>query len=69
MAAGNESSNNDRVPTSPAQLSLSLPNVITASHLASASPTAARRLRETVASIAVAALRGEKLPNVVNGVA
>jgi D-3-phosphoglycerate dehydrogenase len=46
-----------------------MPNVITSSHVASASPTAARRLRETVANIAVAALRGEALPNVVNGVA
>jgi D-3-phosphoglycerate dehydrogenase / 2-oxoglutarate reductase len=45
-----------------------LPNVITASHIASASPSAVRRLRETVAGIAVAALRGEPLPNVVNGV-
>lgn len=45
------------------------PNVITAAHVASASPTAVRRLRETVARIAVAALRGEPLPNVVNGVA
>jgi D-3-phosphoglycerate dehydrogenase len=46
----------------------SLPNVIAASHIASASPTAVLRLRETAARIAVAALRGEPLPNVVNGV-
>jgi len=46
----------------------SLPNVITASHIASASPKAVRTLRETAARIAAAALRGEELPNVVNGV-
>lgn len=43
-------------------------NVITASHIASASPKAVRTLRETAAQIAAAALRGEPLPNVVNGV-
>lgn len=46
----------------------SLPNVITASHIASASPKAVKTLRETAAKIAVAAIRGEALPNVVNGV-
>ncbi len=46
----------------------SLPNVITASHVASASPKAVRTLRETAARIATMALRGESLPNVVNGV-
>ncbi|MDZ4686907.1 MAG: C-terminal binding protein [Planctomycetaceae bacterium] len=46
----------------------SLPNVITASHIASASPKAVRTLREAAARIAAAALRGEPLPNVVNGV-
>ena len=46
----------------------SLPNVIAASHIASASPRAVRKLRETAASIAAMALRGEALPNVVNGV-
>ena len=44
----------------------SLPNVIVASHIASASPKAVRTLRETAAHIAVMALRGEPLPNVVN---
>jgi D-3-phosphoglycerate dehydrogenase len=47
----------------------SMPNVISASHIASASPKAVRTLRETAARIAVMALRGETLPNVVNGVA
>ncbi|MFO0937152.1 MAG: C-terminal binding protein [Gemmataceae bacterium] len=46
----------------------SLPNVIVASHIASASPKAVRTLRETATRIAVMALRGEPLPNVVNGV-
>ncbi len=44
-------------------------NVILAAHIASASPTAVRTLRETAASIALQAVRGEKPPNVVNGVA
>ncbi len=46
----------------------SLPNVIAASHIASASPTSVRNLRETVAKLAAKAVRGEPLPNVVNGV-
>ena len=46
----------------------SLPNVMVASHIASASPKAVRTLRETAAKLAVVALRGEPLPNVVNGV-
>ena len=47
----------------------SMPNVITASHIASASPKSVRTLRQTAARIAVMALNGERLPNVVNGVA
>lgn len=45
-----------------------LPNVIAASHIASVSPKAVKTLRETAARLAVMALRGETLPNVVNGV-
>jgi D-3-phosphoglycerate dehydrogenase len=45
-----------------------LSNVILSSHIASASPTAVRTLRETAARLAVMALRGEPLPTVVNGV-
>lgn len=45
-----------------------LPNVIVASHVASASVKAVRTLRETAASLVAKALRGEKLPNVVNGI-
>jgi D-3-phosphoglycerate dehydrogenase / 2-oxoglutarate reductase len=44
-----------------------MPNVILAAHIASASPPAVRVLRETAARIALQAVRGETLPNVVNG--
>ncbi len=47
----------------------SLPNVIATSHIASASLPAVTVLRETAARIAVTAVHGESLPNVVNGVA
>jgi D-3-phosphoglycerate dehydrogenase len=47
---------------------LSMPNVIVAPHIASASVRAVRTCRETVANIVVKALRGQPLPNVVNGV-
>jgi len=47
----------------------SMPNVITASHIASASPKSVRTLRLTAARIAAMAVNGERLPNVVNGVA
>jgi phosphoglycerate dehydrogenase-like enzyme len=46
----------------------SMPNVIVASHIASASVPAVRKLRETVARHAVAALSGGPLTSVVNGV-
>lgn len=45
-----------------------MPNVILASHIASVSPSAVKTLRETAARIALHAIRGEPLPNVVNGV-
>jgi D-3-phosphoglycerate dehydrogenase len=45
-----------------------MPNVLLASHIASVSTPAVRTLRETAARIALAAVRGEALPNVVNGV-
>lgn len=44
-------------------------NVVVSSHVASASPKAVRKLRESAAATALAALRGEPLPNVVNRVA
>jgi len=43
-------------------------NVILAAHIASASPTAVRTLRESAIAIALKAVRGEPLPNIVNGV-
>jgi D-3-phosphoglycerate dehydrogenase len=45
-----------------------MPNVILAAHIASASPPAVKSLRETAARIALMAVRGEPLPNIVNGV-
>jgi len=53
------------IPAESALLKLS--NVIVAPHIASASPPAVRRLRETAATLAAAALKGELPPNVVNG--
>jgi len=47
---------------------LSLENVILAPHIASVSVPAVKKLRETAAQLALMAIRGEKLPNVVNGV-
>ena len=46
---------------------LKMDNVILASHIASASVPAVKKLRETTARLALMALQGEKLPNVVNG--
>jgi glycerate dehydrogenase len=47
---------------------LKMDNVIVAPHVASGSVPAVRKLRETAATLALAALRGERLTNVVNGV-
>jgi len=47
---------------------LGMSNVILASHIASCSVPAVKTLRQTAAEIALKALRGEPLPNVVNGV-
>ena len=47
---------------------LKMPQVLLAPHIASASPTAVKKLRETAAKLALQALRNEPLPNVVNGV-
>lgn len=44
----------------------SLPNVITASHIASTSPKAVRKLQQTAAQLAVMALQGKSLPSIVN---
>jgi D-3-phosphoglycerate dehydrogenase len=45
-----------------------LPNVILAPHIASCSVPAVTQLRQSVARIALAAVQGEPLPTVVNGV-
>ncbi len=47
---------------------LAMPNVILAPHIASCSVPAVKKLRESVAHIALAAVRGEALTTVVNGV-
>ncbi len=47
---------------------LRMDNVVVAAHIASASPTAVRTLRESAARIVAMAIRGEPLPNIVNGV-
>ncbi len=47
---------------------LAMPNVLLAPHIASCSVPAVKKLRETVANLALAAVRGEALPTIVNGV-
>lgn len=47
---------------------LGQPNVVLAPHVASVSAAAVNRLRTTAAELAVAGLRGQPLPTVVNGV-
>jgi D-3-phosphoglycerate dehydrogenase len=47
---------------------LHMDNVVLSAHVASCSAKAARKLRETVAGTVVKAIRGEPLPNIVNGV-
>lgn len=47
---------------------LKMDNVVITPHLASVTPQAVRKLRTDAAGIAAMALRGEKVPNVVNGV-
>ena len=47
---------------------LKMDQVIVSAHIASVSVRAMRKLRETVAQTVASAIRGEPLPNVVNGV-
>lgn len=47
---------------------LSRPDVVLAPHIASVSGPSMERLRRTAADLAVAAIRGEPLPTIVNGV-
>ena len=58
--------NPEPIPAGHAVLSKS--NVIMASHIASVSVPAVRKLRETVARQAAMVLRGERMPNIVNGI-
>ena len=53
-------------PIPPDHPILKMDQVVVASHIASCSVPAVRKLRETAANLAAIALRGEKLPNVVN---
>jgi D-3-phosphoglycerate dehydrogenase len=57
----------DPEPIPAANPILKLPNVILAAHVASASLSAAKRLRETAANVALLAVKGQSLPNIVNG--
>jgi D-3-phosphoglycerate dehydrogenase len=47
---------------------LNMPNVILTAHIASTSPQAVKKLRQTAATIALKAVSGETPPNIVNGV-
>jgi D-3-phosphoglycerate dehydrogenase len=58
----------DPEPIPPGHPLLEMPQVIVAPHIASTSVKAVRKLRETAATAVACALRGESLPNVVNGV-
>jgi D-3-phosphoglycerate dehydrogenase len=55
-------------PIPPDHPILQMDQVIVSPHIASVSVLAMRKLRTTVAGIVASALRGERLPNVVNGV-
>lgn len=57
----------DPEPINPDNL-LKLGNVVITPHAASATPQAVQTLRTTAAKLAAMALRGESLPNIVNGV-
>ena len=56
----------DPEPLDPTHPLIKRDNVIVSSHIASCSPTAAKTLRESAANLAIAGLRGEELPSVVN---
>ncbi len=58
----------DPEPIDPNSPLLGMDNVVITPHVASVTPQAVGRLRTDAAGIAAKALRGEKLPNVVNGV-
>lgn len=54
-------------PLAPDSRLLAMENVVVSSHIASASVKASRQLRETAAGIVARSIRGEPLPNIVNG--
>jgi phosphoglycerate dehydrogenase-like enzyme len=58
----------DPEPLNPDNVMLKMENVIITSHVASASVAAVRKLRTSAANLVAKAVRGEELPNVVNGV-
>ena len=58
----------DPEPIPPDHPLRTMSNVILSPHIASCSVPAVTKLRETVARLAVAAIRGEPLPSIVNGV-
>jgi D-3-phosphoglycerate dehydrogenase / 2-oxoglutarate reductase len=58
----------DPEPINPDNPLVLMDNVIINPHLASASPGAVTKLRTGVANIVALAVKGEKLPNIVNGV-
>ena len=58
----------DPEPIDPGHPLVGMDNVLITSHVASVSEPAGRKLRTSVADTVAAAIRGEKLPNVVNGV-
>jgi phosphoglycerate dehydrogenase-like enzyme len=58
----------DKEPIAADNPLLKSPNLVLSPHIASVSPVAVRTLRETAAHLVVKALRGEPLPNIVNGV-
>lgn len=58
----------DPEPINPDNPLLKLDNAVITPHDASATPQSVKKLRTDAAGIAAKALRGEKLPNIVNGV-
>ena len=58
----------DPEPIDPGHPLVGMENVLITSHVASVSEPAGRKLRTSVANTVAAAIRGEKLPHVVNGV-
>jgi D-3-phosphoglycerate dehydrogenase len=55
-------------PLPPDSPLLRMPNVVVSAHVAAVSAKAIRQLRETAATIVAKSIKGEPLPNVVNGV-